>query len=124
MSWVAVGMTAAGFVKSQVIDKPKEARQRELAAKTQELSPWTGMQANKIQEADPFGTAMQYGATGLSMDRQMKYDEAMKKALDRGEYGSVLKSDGGWSQVQTPTFGLQTTSGFSQDEMSPYGRRG
>lgn len=124
MSWVAVGMTVFGAVKSEAIDKPKEKRQRELAAKTQELSPWTGMKAGAIQEADTLGTAMQYGATGLSMDRQMKYDEAMEQALKRGEYGSVLKSDGGWSNVQTPNFGLQTTGGFSPDEINKYGKRG
>lgn len=118
-------MGGIGLAKSELIDKPKEARQRELAARTQELSPWTGIQAGKIQEADPFGTAMQYGATGLSMSRQMKYDEAMENALKRGEYGSVLKSDGGWSGLQTtPVYGMQTTSGFSPEEIAMYGKRG
>lgn len=99
--------TGIGLAKSKLIDEPKEAKQRELAAKTQELSPWTGLKANNIKEADPFGTALQYGATGLSMNRQMKYDDAMLNALKRGEYGSVLKSDGGWAGVQSkPQGGL------------------
>lgn len=101
-----------GLAKSQLIDKPKEKKQRELAARTQELSPWTGMQANKIQEADPFGSALKYGVTGASMGRQMNYDDAMMKALDRGDYGQILKSDGGWSGLQpksqgTPVFGIE-----------------
>lgn len=88
-----------GLAKSQLIDAPKAKKQRELAAKTQELSPWTGMQANKIQEADPFGDALKYGATGASIGRQAKYDEAMTNALERGDYGQVLKADGGWSGI-------------------------
>lgn len=126
MSWVAVGMAAAGVVKSEFIDRPKEKKQRELAAKTQELSPWTGLKAGNIQEADPFGSAVQGGLTGLSINRQMKYDDALEKALNRGDTSSILKSDGGWANVQvprqTPTFGLSVTDGFSPEEMAKYGR--
>lgn len=114
-----------GLGKSLTIDKAKEKKDRELAAKTIELSPWTGLQPNKIREADPFGTTAKYAATGASMDRQMKYDEAMMKALDRGEYGSILKSDGGWSGINagggTPVYGLQVVQPFSQDQIYAYG---
>lgn len=33
-----------GILKSEILDKPKEARERELAATTAALSPWTKMQ--------------------------------------------------------------------------------
>lgn len=55
-----------GLGKSEFVDKPKEDRARKLAATTEALSPWTRMHAGQIPEADPFGTAMQYGGTALS----------------------------------------------------------
>ncbi len=58
---------AIGLAKSELVDKPKEQRQRKLASETQRNSPWTGLQANPIQEADPIGTAMQFGATGAQI---------------------------------------------------------
>jgi hypothetical protein len=67
--WAA--LMAAGVAKSELIDRPKEERQRKLAATTQELSPWTGMQANQIQEADTFGAALQGGTSGLAMGQSM-----------------------------------------------------
>ncbi len=71
MSWVAVGMAAAGLLKSELIDKPAAERQRKLAGATQRYSPWTGLQAGKVQEADPFGSAMKYGTTGAMMSNAM-----------------------------------------------------
>jgi hypothetical protein len=86
---------AAGLAKSHFIDKPKEQRQRKLAAETQRYSPWTGMQADKVQEADPFGSALQYGTTGAMMSAQhsqmesdKKLNEAMTNRLNTG--GSAL----------------------------------
>lgn len=83
-----------GLGKSFLIDKPKEKKQRELAAKTIELSPWTGMQANPIQEADPFGEVLKYGATGAAMEQgnmQAALDNEYKKAqidyLNRSQSG-------------------------------------
>ncbi len=68
---LAIG-AGAGILKSEVVDKPKEERQRKLAAATQRLNPWTGLKANPIQEADPFGSALKYGATGASMGSQIQ----------------------------------------------------
>lgn len=76
--------SAIGLGKSALIDAPKEKRQRELAAKTQELSPWTGIRAGAIEEADPFGSALKYGATGASMgagNAQAAMDNEYKKAM-------------------------------------------
>jgi hypothetical protein len=57
-------------LKSEAIDKPKEARQRKLAAATQRYSPWTGLKANPIQEADTFGSALQGGMAGATFASQ------------------------------------------------------
>ena len=93
---LAIG-AGAGLLKSELIDKPKEERQRRLAAATQRYSPWTGLQANPVQEADPFGSMLQYGATGASMgagiqsaQSQADLNKALSARLNTGgslEYG-------------------------------------
>lgn len=84
MSWVAVAIGAgAGLVKSEAIDAPKAERQRTLAAATQRYSPWTGLKADPVQEADPMGSMLQYGATGASIGQGLKSadaDTALKNA--------------------------------------------
>ena len=72
---------AIGLAKSEFVDKPKEQRQRKLAAETQRLSPWTGLQAGQIQEADPVGTAMQFGATGAQIGSGYKKSQTDDQAL-------------------------------------------
>lgn len=60
-------MAAAGLLKGEVVDREKEERERKLAADTQRYSPWTGLKAGPIHEADPFGQALQGGFTGYSL---------------------------------------------------------
>lgn len=76
--------SALGLAKSELIDKQKEARDRALAATTQRLSPWTGLKANEIKAADPFGTALQYGATGASLGQNYANNTAYNNALAGG----------------------------------------
>lgn len=90
MSWVITGMAVAGLAKSQLVDKPKEERQRKLAGETQRLSPWTHMQANPIQEADPFGSALQFGATGASMQQGYQNAQTQKALADRLNTGGNM----------------------------------
>jgi len=58
---------ALGLGKSVLIDKPREKRQRKVAAETIRYSPWTGLSAQPIQEADPFGSTLQGAALGASL---------------------------------------------------------
>jgi hypothetical protein len=60
----------AGLGKSMLIDQPREERQRQLEATKALYSPWTGMQPGQIQEADPFGSAMQGAMAGLMYEQQ------------------------------------------------------
>lgn len=76
---LAIG-AGVGLLKSEMIDRPKEQRQRALAASTQRYSPWTGLKANPIQEADPVGSALTYGSTGAQMGANMQ-DSAAKNNL-------------------------------------------
>lgn len=66
MTLMAIG-AAAGLAKSELVDRPKEERQRKLAAATQRYSPWTGLQAQGVQEADPLGSSIAFGGAGYQM---------------------------------------------------------
>jgi len=68
---MAIG-AGAGLLKSELVDRPKEKRQRKLAAATQRYSPWTGLQAGQVQEADPMGSAIAFGATGAQIGTGME----------------------------------------------------
>jgi hypothetical protein len=77
-------MGGIGLGKSILIDKPKEERQRKLAAETQRYSPWTGLKAGGIQEADPFGSALSMGTSGAMMAQgnlDAAQDAAYKQAV-------------------------------------------
>ena len=67
----ALGGGALGLLKGFLIDKPREERQRKEAAEIMRWSPWTGMRAGPIVEADPFGAIMQGGSAGASMGQNM-----------------------------------------------------
>ena len=97
MWWaIPAAMAAAGLVKSQLVDAPKEERDRALAAETQRYSPWTGLKANPIKESDALGSALQFGATGLGIQQGMAQDaqqaqlsDAMTGYYNRGGEGSI-----------------------------------
>lgn len=106
-------MAAVGAAKSELVDRPKEKRQRRLAATTEQFSPWTGKQSQPIQEADPLGSAMQYGATGAMMGSNMENAEAEKKLMEAQTsrlntggslwgYGKVQPESSFWSQSSYP----------------------
>lgn len=85
MSWIAVGVAVgAAVLKTEAVDQPKENRQRKLAAATQRYSPWTGLEAQPIQEADLGGNILQYGMTGAMM-RQNMNDNAKANELADSE---------------------------------------
>lgn len=109
--WGALGIGAGlGLLKSLAIDAPKEARQRKVAAATQRYSPWTGLQAQPVQEADPFGSALQFGATGAMLgqgiqnaDATKNLQDAMAKYYGQGGLGSYGNYYAG---LQSPGLGV------------------
>lgn len=77
MPWLGLAIGAgAGLLKSELVDQPKEERQRKLAAATQRYSPWTGLKAGDIQTADPFSGMLNYGAQGAMLDQNIENSQA------------------------------------------------
>lgn len=76
-----IGM-GVGLAKSELVDRPKEERQRKVEATKARWSPWTGMQPGQVQEADPFGSAMQGGMALAGLSQSMQQADAQNKMLD------------------------------------------
>lgn len=95
-----LGGAGLGIVKHFASDKPKEERQRRLAAETARYSPWTGMQPQQVQDADIFGNVMQGGLTGASFAQGLQ-------GLGGGAESSMVPRGGGsWSgQMMAPLRG-------------------
>lgn len=53
-----------GLAKNEFIDKPKEEKQRELAAKTALYSPFTGLKPQLPEDSNALGSAFQGAALG------------------------------------------------------------
>lgn len=70
-----------GLLKDALFDGPREAKERQLAAATQRYSPWTGLKANEIHQANPLGDALQGGMTGLAMSQNASTTDAYNKYL-------------------------------------------
>lgn len=99
-----------GLLKSVTVDKAREDRQRKLAAATQRYSPWTQLQAQPIQEADPFGSTLGYG--GLGADQGQKIQNAQAN-------NALVKAQTSWlNNGGSP----QYTAGLNQS--NPWGSYG
>lgn len=66
LALAAIG-AGVGLAKGELIDRPKEARQRRTQAEIARYSPWSGLKPTVVQEADPFANALNYGLTGAMM---------------------------------------------------------
>lgn len=78
---MALILGGTGLLKSELVDRPKEDRQRKLSSATQRYSPWTGLKADPVQEADPFGSAMQGGVQGFAMGQNMQNHQASQDLM-------------------------------------------
>lgn len=58
---------ALAVAKDKMVDEPQYQKQKQLAANTQRLSPWTGLTAQNPKPPNWMGQAIQYGATGAAM---------------------------------------------------------
>jgi hypothetical protein len=98
MFWVPLAAGAAlGGVKS-LIDGDKEKQERNLQAETARYSPWTKLDPNnvKVERADPFGSILQGGVTGLAMAdalKKLKDGEVLDDAKRIGDLAEDQASD-------------------------------
>lgn len=117
-------MALAGLVKGETIDRQQEQRDRQLAATTQALSPWTGLRAGPIEKADPLGNAMAFGMSGKQMDQnqaKLKDDQAMNEAYR--QYLDRLGQQSSNSPSSSPVapYGMSPGAAYGNMAMSPYG---
>ena len=106
---MAIG-AALGLAKSELVDQPAAAKQRELAAATQKYSPWTGLKADPVANPNPFDSMLQYGSAGAMMGANIK-------AADKGS-GNPWGS-GGYGN-QGINFNNSTPYSFGTSYNSPY----
>lgn len=72
----------AGLLKSELVDRPQANRERQLAATTAALSPWTGLTPSMPNEANPFGSLMQGGLAGAQLGQGMQKQAQEQEMLD------------------------------------------
>lgn len=78
-----------GYIKSKSIDEPRAKRENDLAAETTRLSPWTHMQAKPVQQADPWGDALQFAGTGAQIGQGFENNE-LDKQLKEAQIEKLL----------------------------------
>lgn len=83
MAWIPIAMIAADLIKNQQ-DQAMANKQRQLAASTQQYSPWTGLQAQKVTDPNWAGGVMQAGASGLAGMQSYQNNNAMQDYLKNG----------------------------------------
>lgn len=71
MSWIAVGIAGATTAANMIGQAQREKSQKQLAGKTAEFSPWTGMKPAPIQYANPGGALASGAAMGVGLHQGM-----------------------------------------------------
>lgn len=107
---LAAIMAGTGLLKSELIDRPREDRQRRLAAETQRYSPWTHLQAGPIQEADPFGSALQGGLQGAAMGQNIETSK-LNNDLTKAKTAAASKGIGMDLQEEPSPISMDYTKG-------------
>lgn len=70
-SLIGAGAGLAGGIGKAAVAGGKEARERKLASDTQRYSPWTQLQAQPIEQADPFGDVGSGLAGGAALGQKL-----------------------------------------------------
>ncbi len=85
---IPVVMAAAALAKNKA-DADKEARQRQVAAVQQTVSPWSGIEGVAPQESDKVGNLIATGAGSIA--QYQAGQEAAKQAELQKQYMEILK---------------------------------
>jgi hypothetical protein len=120
--WAPLIGAAVGAAKHAAVDVPREQRSRRLAAETQRYSPWTGMQAQPIQEANLFGSALQGGVTGAQLGQaeaaQTQQADQMK-AFEEAEKARRVQLQSMYAEEKDPLARAKYGIALTQPQM-PY----
>lgn len=91
-----------GLLKSELIDKPNEQKDREMQSITDRYSPWTKMRGVAPEHTDPLGAAVAAGAQGASLGQGLDKsaaDNALTQSMaDKMSSAGTIPSEG----VATP----------------------
>lgn len=107
VAWLPLAMMALSAVKARGQEhQAGEARKQE--AITAALSPWTGMQAQRVQAPDTMGTLMQGAMGAAGMQQSMAgAEEAAKQAQamqnQMAAQGKLLSAQAGYLKAMTPS---------------------
>lgn len=71
-----------GLLKRAVVDKPREDRERQLAALRTSLSPFTGRAGVPPKEGSAFGEILKFAPTALALGQNVKEAEFAQKLQD------------------------------------------
>jgi hypothetical protein len=117
---IGAAMSAAQYKQQQ----DKEQRDRELAAETQRYSPWTGMRAGGIQEADAVGTIGSGVMAGYQMEQGMDAQSAQKdyqnkKLANEDRYLNIMENQGKGSSA-APSQGPMMSGWGGGAQMGPH----
>lgn len=80
----------------------KEKRQRFQAAQTQRLSPWTGLQAGPIEDANPVGIGMQAYGGHVAMEQNQELADQGKRLSDAQARYYDAMADNPWFKNRRP----------------------
>lgn len=114
MPYALIIGAAVGLAKNELVDKPRAAKQTELAAKTQQYSPWTHLQAQPVQQQDPIGNALQFGSAGAGLWSSIGTNQALQEYLKDNKSGI----SGQPSAAPTPNTGADGTPGLGGKQMT------
>lgn len=98
-----------GLGKSELVDRPQEARDRKTQAEIARWSPWGGMKADmgQIKPASPFNSALQGGLTGATLGQQ-------------GAFGAEDAAAPEVAGGQVPMSQMAPTDTYTQSMMQKY----
>lgn len=104
---LAAIMMGAGIAKSEMLDRPREQRQRKLAGITAQYSPWTGMTPDMPKETDTFGAGMQAGTTGYMLGQTAQANAQNQGLIDaqKDYYNSMALQNKNAMAAQLPSGG-------------------
>lgn len=89
--WAGAAIGAAGGYMGGEEEAAQRKRETELAARTQELSPWTGLQAQPIsKKSSEFGHLLRGGMAGAGMMQSQKNLEMQQK--QQADMSNLVKS--------------------------------